>query len=243
MAFGGVDQGNLAFDQVVNGRASEEWGNLKTLGGISTGAETLGQEQLLQQAASGRIQMMQQVVMDVTKECIEAIAWYLWNDPLVKIDTVDKIPGTSVEMEVSWPHEQDQYGQQQDLRQGEFNDMNFDIVPYSLTDKPPAQRLQNINGVVNMLIPLLPLLQQQGVIFDAQAWLDIVKRYSGEEELGDILKTGDVPDPEQQMTNVAPIKPAGNPRQPDTRVRGGGKPDSMAALIAGMGSPKKPGAA
>ncbi|MHB1950127.1 MAG: hypothetical protein ACYCQK_01480 [Acidiferrobacteraceae bacterium] len=241
MSFGGVDQGNMAFEQVVKARASFEAGNLETMGGLSPGADTLGQEQMLQQSSSGRLQMMQQVIVEVTKSCIIAVGWYLWNDPLVRISVTDKIPNTDIELEIQWPKQPDLFGKEQDLRQGEFNDLNFDIVPYSLTDKPPGQRLQIMNGVVQQLLPILPMLQQQGIQFDAQAWIERIEQYTGLEELSEILKTSGPLPQEQQGVNLGVPKPAATTRQYDRVVRPQGGQDSAAEIVSNMGSTNQGG--
>ena len=50
MRFGGPDQANLAFAIHAKATHSEIAGNLQTLGGLSPQADTLGQEQLLNQS-------------------------------------------------------------------------------------------------------------------------------------------------------------------------------------------------
>jgi hypothetical protein len=244
MKFGGADQGLMTTEQVVAHRASEEAGNLDTMGGTATGADTLGQEQILQQSASGRIQMMQQEIINVTKSVITAIAWYLWNDPLVKVSVMDNLPDTDVEYEIQWPKETDMFGQEHDLRQGEFNDLNFTVVPYSLIDMTPSQQLAAIDGTVQQLIPLLPFLQQQGVTVDAQAWMQAKEELSGVKQLRDIIKFNQqLPDPDQQMANTSPGK-QNTTRQYDRVVKPKTGKESTAELVSNMGSTNtKPGVA
>lgn len=244
MAFGGADQGTITAEAIIRDRASEEWGNTRMMGGSANEAPTLGQEQMLQQSASGRLQTMQQVVIQVTKEVITAIAWYLWNDPLVRVSVMDKLPNTNVEFEVQWPREQGIDGNQVDMRQGEFNDMNFDIVPYSLTDKPPAQRLQILDGTVMQLAQMAPLLQGSGVTINVEGWIEAKKQLTGVEELGDVIQMASAPpSPEEEVANTMPMKPANTTRTYDRVTK---PPDTSAtAMIAKLpgsgGSTMKPG--
>lgn len=243
MKFGGTDQGLMTVEQVVSHRASEEAGNLDTMGGTATGADTLGQEQILQQSASGRIQMMSQEIVSVTKEVITAIAWYLWNDPLVKVSVTDTLPDTDIEMEIQWPKEVDHYGNEIDLRKGEFNDLNFSVVPYSLIDMTPTQQLQAIDSTVAQLIPLLPFLQPQGVSVDAQAWMKAKEELSGIKQLRDIIRIDQAPPDSEQMAASTPVsaKPASTTRTYDRRSTKGPGQDTAAEMVSNMGSTNNSG--
>lgn len=241
MNFGGVDQGNLTFDQIVQNRASDAWGNLKTMGGTAPGADTLGQEQMMQQSSSARIQMMQQTITNVTKDVIIAIAWYLWNDPLVRVSVMDRLPQTSIEFEIQWPKEVDEFGQERDLRQGEFNDLNFEIVPYSLSDMPPNQRMAVIDQTVMQLAQMAPLLTPAGVTINFRAYVEAKKRLMGITEMDEIIQEVDAPvQPEEELANTMPTKPASTTRTYDRRSTKGDD-DSNSKLIGGMGSTKQGG--
>ena len=53
-------------------------------------------------------------------------------------------------------------------REGEFSDFDFLVEPYSMAYQSPIQRAQVLRQQVQELLPMMPLLQQQGVEFDVQ---------------------------------------------------------------------------
>ena len=244
MKFGGVTQENLTFSQFAKARWSFEGGNLDVAGGLGSDADTLGQEQMLKAGSSGRIQMMQHETIEFTKQILRAIGWYLWNDPIVRINVTDKIPQTDIQLDVQWPRQQNEWGVEEDLRKGEYNDLNFDIEPYSMVDQGPGARVQMLRSIVQQeIIPLMPILQQAGLSFDMPEYLRIQSNYLNLKELTGIVKEVQLP-AEQQPTNLpegAP-KPANTTRVYDSRsTKGGGKPDQLAQIAASM--PKTQGGA
>lgn len=233
--FGGIAQESMVFAQWLNGRASEEAGNLKSMSGSAPGADTLGQEELMKASSSARIQWYQQKVVKWMTDIVTAIGWYIWNDPLVRVSVLDKIPGTDVELEVQWPIQRDEYGNEVDMRQGELNDFNFTICPFSLAPQSPQQRLAKINAFVQQIMPLMPMAQQQGVSIDLQELVRINARYMDTPELLEILTcSAPVPDPEEQPVNTSAPKPAVTTRQYDRVVKPGGNPmDKLVSSLPG----------
>lgn len=59
-------------------------GNLDVLGGLSAQSDTLGQDRILNQSANQRINDMQSRVYSFTTKVIEALGWYVWNDPTLE---------------------------------------------------------------------------------------------------------------------------------------------------------------
>jgi hypothetical protein len=247
VSYGGVRQETLTFAQWVNGRASEEGGNLKTLAGLATGADTLGQEELLKSSSSGRIKFYQLKVYQGTARAVEAIAWYIWNDPLVRVDVIDKVPGTDMQLDVTWPIQQNEYGQEFDTRMGQFNDYNFSIEPFSMSPQSPAQRLQQIRSIVETeLLPMMQMLTAQGISIDLQELIRIYARLTGLDELLDIVKMQAPVDDSQTPVDTGGIKPSKTTRVYDsrsTKTPGSDQTDSLAKLIGGMkGTPPQQGA-
>lgn len=198
---GGIDQQNGAFVVMVKDLFSYFAGNLDTLGGLSTQADTLGQEQLLSGASSRRMQEMQAVVESGTKRVISALAGYRWRDP-VRVDKVRKeVPGTP-------------YGVTSHFapigRAGKFGDYRFELVPYSMQSLAPAQRLQTLaRGFQTFIGPLMPLLQAQGKTVSVDALVRILAKYTNMSEWNEIIVA--VPQPGQEQ---AP--PDGPQMQPET---------------------------
>lgn len=234
--YGGIEQENLVAAAAIKTEASEMGGNIQTMGGLSPQAGTLGQEELLSQASSGRIRSRQVVVTELVKGVMSDIAWYLWNDPLVRISVTDKIPNTDVEFEVNWPIRTDEFNQEIDMRQGTYNDYNFDIEPYSLQDQSPGTRAAKLQALVGQtILPAMQLLQAQGITLDWQEYLRKLSVYLGLPELTSILQFANLPpDAQDQPVNTGPqVKPPQTTRQYDRVVKPGGG-DQTAQMIAAL---------
>lgn len=152
-------------------------GNLDTLGGLSAQSGTVGQERFLVDASSKRVQMMQNTTMRFTRRRVKDVAYYLWTDPLISLPLIKRRPG----IEIPFRFEAG------DLS-GAFIDYNFDIAVGSMTYRAPGEQLQMLTSVVQtMLMPILPLLQQQGIELDARGLMKKVAKLGRLPELEDIL--------------------------------------------------------
>ena len=177
--FGGIDPSNLAFALQVMDKASYLWGNLDALGGLSPQAETLGQDQMLIQNASKRVADMQDRTIEYARNIMRDLGWYMWQDPLIELPLVKRVPGTDVEIPVTWTPEQ---------REGDFMDYNLNIEPYSMQHSSPGLRLQTLMGMVqSILLPAMPMLEQQGIHVDFEALLKLIAKFSNLPELEEIL--------------------------------------------------------
>lgn len=241
--FPGADQGTLGFASAVRDAWSYSNGNTDTMGGLASGAQTLGQEELLSNSSNNRIRSMQQNLLTFVRGIFEDIGWHIWNDPLIDLNLTSKVAGTDVEVESRWPRQQDDFGNEIDLRQGQYNDMNFEIDPFSMQDQTPSSKLAAIRSVVQQeVIPMLPMIMQKGGTFDVQEYLDCVSRLLNAPELNDFIK---FTQPSEQEGNDQPVnlpsKPANTTRTYE-RVRGGGPTrggmDKAMAMMGGSAAPK-----
>jgi len=81
-SFGGANPATVSTFAATKELFSWGAGNLESLGGLSPSADTLGQERLLNAAASGRAAKMQKRTVAFAAEVGRAVADLLWNDPL-----------------------------------------------------------------------------------------------------------------------------------------------------------------
>jgi hypothetical protein len=182
--YGGVDQATLAFALNMRGVNSYIMGNLDALTGGSTTADTLGQEKIIKESSSDRLKQMQGGVSSAIKKVVADIAFWLFHDPMLEMDLTQKIPGTDVELDTKWPFQQDEFGVEIDAREGEFDQYDFDIEPFSMQDLSPGERLQLLRQVFTQ--DIMPLTQF-GVQPDVNAYLALVAKYSNMPELADIV--------------------------------------------------------
>lgn len=176
--FGGVDQNLMASFDTFRNLFSYLAGNLDALGGLAPQTGTLGQDKLLSEGATQRVNDMRDRVVKFTTGIVEDLAFYLWNDPSVDLPLTKKITPT-IERNFRWSEEN---------KLGEFFDYNFRIVPHSLQARSPQEKLNTLLMLVNQtVLPMMPMLQEQGIRFDVEQFLKIVAKLSNSPELEKIL--------------------------------------------------------
>lgn len=233
--FGGIDQVGLLFLTTLIDRFGYMAGNLDVMGGLSPMAETLGQEQLLAAGASKRLQSMQAKVVGNAKRVIEALLYYLLDDPLISMSLTRTIPGTNIQMPYTWTS---------NSQKGAFIEYNFDIVPYSMQYETPRQKLQSLANIFQTFVfPNLPSMEAQGRAVDIDKLLRIVAQYSNMPELQEIIISAPPIAQEPQMPGERVLgADRGRPRQsPVTkrtyeRINRGGatRQGTDAALMKGL---------
>lgn len=183
--FNGVDPRGLAFMIQVKDMFSWFAGNLDSLGGLSPMSRTVGQDELLSENASRRVAHMQNQVVDFTKAVVEDLAYYLWNDPLINMPLTKRIPGVSVEIPTYFSAA---------TKSGDFTDYDIDIEPYSMQHTSPGIKLAALKSAIGEIImPLQPLLEQQGKTVDIDAILRKFGKYADFDDIHEIVTTMGMP--------------------------------------------------
>lgn len=199
----GIDQRTMALFIQVKDLFSWVSGNLDSMGGLSPMAETAKQDEMLMQSASAQIADMQDAVTVFAQDVFKSIAWYEWTDPIRERVLQKTVPGTDVSIPVLWTPE---------TRQGDFLDFNFTIIPQSMREDSPAAKISKLNNILQqMILPMMPLFESQGLAIDARKLLMLISDYSNLPELEDVVIAAD---PAMQEPGM---QPAGNP-QPEIRM-------------------------
>ena len=221
--YGGVEQATVGFAAAVRDLFSYLAGNLDTLGGLAAGAGTLGQEELMAKSSSNRIRSMQMEVFAFVESILWDTGWYLWNDPMVKLHILVPIQGTDVEIETTWPQQPDLMGVEQDLREGEYDDLNLSISPFSMQDQPPGMRLMQLRQIFQQdVLPILPMMQQLGMTWKFDEYFKAIAKLGNLPEMEDMIEMGVAQ--EQSEPGAEPVQPLKPPTTTRTyeRARGGG---------------------
>ena len=185
MRYGGIDQGNMAFAIFLKDITSYLGGNIDTLGGLSEQGSTLGQEKLLSQTSSQMMQDMQATTTDFTEGVLSDLGYYLYTDPLIELPLVKQVPNTDIEIPFNWGP---------DKREADFYEYNVKIQPHSLQSQGPGEKMNLINQIVQTtIVPLIPMMQQQGLSFNLEEYLSLMAKYSDLPELGDLIDIGGMP--------------------------------------------------
>ncbi|MCH7623946.1 MAG: hypothetical protein IIB46_07700, partial [Nitrospinae bacterium] len=198
--------------------ASEQAGNIDTMGGIRAEAGTLGQEQMMHGKAAAIIDDMKDTVYDVAQSADEKFAWFMWASPLIQIPLIKEIEGVGpIEVEYS-----------EATKEGDYFDFNFEIMPYSMQRKNPEVSYQKLlNLVSQIVIPLIPLAQAQGKELDVEKTVEMFGDLIDEPDIARIWTDG-VPGAEgqQQQTKPGPYQPLqGQVTLPTKKKKNKGQPD------------------
>lgn len=163
-------------------------GNLSLLSGGAPQAKTLGQDRMLQENANGTVADMQDETINKTAGVLRALCWYWHHDPISVRKSLHEIAGVSSVPRAVTPTQRQQVP---------FEDMDIGVDPYSMQRQTPQQRMGLLNQVVQQtLMPLLSLLQQQGITFDVNKYLQKIARYQDMPDLAEIITIAEPPAPE-----------------------------------------------
>ena len=193
VSYGGPSQINLAFAQHLQDLFSKQSGNLDLLAGTAPQSKTASQDKLLAQNSSATVADMQDQVTGGIADVASALCWFWWNHPTKVMESQRSAPGVP---DVSITRRLNPAGGGGLERVGRYEDLNCQIDPYSIQYRAPQERLAFMNQVVQTLTPMLPLLQQQGVMFDAQAFLKKIAKLGNEPEITDLFTVADPIAPE-----------------------------------------------
>jgi hypothetical protein len=237
--WGGPDQQTLGFAGYMRDIVSYIMGNVDSQAGLGQQAGTAAQEALIKESGNARIRAMQGQVLKSVRQVVRDIFWWMWQDPMIQLEMVAKVSG--VEIPTSWPNQVDEFGGEVDLRDGlEVNLFSVDIEPYSLQDKPPSQRLQELRMIWQQdIMPLVQAGQAQG---NVEKYLEMLSKYGDWpeiEELALLSPAGNVP----PGGTVSP--PPGAGAQPPPQQQGAQQPGmsmqgaerEMMTAAMGAGSP------
>lgn len=179
MRLNGPSQGNLAFLAQAMTLWNMMSGNVNLVAGLGTKSPTLGQDQLLQEASNQQLGAMRHATITAVGKLMEHWAWYFWHDPVRVDQNVRQVPNTDLFVPVVVTPEQ---------RRNMWAKFNLKVEPYSLQRRSPVQKLVELDQVMATLMPMAPLLQQQGVMIDMRAWLMLKAKYSGMPEILEVLR-------------------------------------------------------
>jgi len=187
LRIGGVDQQSYAFTLGMRDLWSWLSGNIDTLGGLSSQAGTLGQEELLANQGNSLINELNAKVLDFLKAVTTDLAWYVYSDPVGIRRLVKRLDGTDLELPFD-------YGPENRTR--DFFLFEFEVDPFSVNVRTPAERLQSMLQIMPAVLQVAQLqmmLQQSGGELDLEALWRVITRYSGLDEFTEFLRFNGIP--------------------------------------------------
>jgi hypothetical protein len=232
--------------------ALKEWfswaaGNLDIMGGLSPQAKTASQDQMLNQNSAAGVSDMQETVVTFTQDVLQALMWFWWYHPTGTMTVTKKLPGlpdAAIQRKVyprghtlpnGLPHPM--------AREAWFEELDISIDPYSLQHATPQTKLAMImQAVTQVIVPMQPLLQQQGIYFDINAFLEHIAKYQNLPELADIISIAEPPqttgEPGKSTTEMPSSQKPANTNRTYTRENVSGRTETgtnNAMRMAAMG--------
>lgn len=198
---GGPNQQNFVMADHLFQRFMLMAGNLEAAGGLAPQAKTLGQDELLQKAATAGVADMQDRTVRYTACVLKALCWYWHHHPQRVMRTRYQVPGlpdVGITRHVT-PAQRQQVA---------WEDLQLMVDPYSMQSATPASRVQGIFSVLQQIAPFMPFVQQQGIIPDMKALLEMLGKYLDLPELGEIL---DIQEPQQDEGDIQTPDGTGKP--------------------------------
>lgn len=180
-------------------------GGLAVLGGLGPQSKTATQDKMLNENAGAGVADLQETTTAWVSRVFQALAWFWWHDPFTTMRSTYQLPGApdiAVERRVT---------PQQRMR-SRWEDVDVKVDPYSLRFQTPQSRLADLRQLMQtVLLPAMPLMQQQGLMLDFQEYLRFESEY------------GDMPDLPSIVSMQEPVD-----------VESGGSADPAAAPKPGM---------
>jgi hypothetical protein len=224
---GGIDQQTHAFSINTRNQLGYLMGNIDAIGGLGAQTSTLGQDQMLSQSANRMIDDMRQEVSRFHKSIMGDLARYMWEDPYIELPLVKRI-GSSIELPFTWTPEQ---------REGDFQQYNIDIEPYSLRGSTPEERLAKLNKILTELV--IPM----GMQVDQQQFARTMAKYTNLPELEEILHLDPMNQPVGEPSQSVAMKSPQVTKSTSERVNRAGPPtreaqeqQQMQSLMSGAGT-------
>ncbi len=241
--WGGPNEQLFAMFMKLKEEFSWEAGNLDSLGGLSPQAKTLGQDQMLQQNSSAIIQSMQEQVVDHARKVIKRLCWYWWNHPTKVMQTELAVPGLHGFNQVRSVHPAGHQGPGL-KRSGRLADLEVQVDPYSMQSQTPQSQMASLTQVLTqIIIPLAPVLQAQGITPDMNFFLTLVGKYLNLPDLPQIVSVTEPPQQDSQQPPGAGDQPTspGNTTRTYNRIsqsnqtEGNKNAESMMKMMGQMG--------
>lgn len=178
---GGPHQGNFVLMQQLKELFNWAAGNVDLQGGLGQQSRTATQDKMLNENASKLTANLQEQTVKFTASVGKSLIWYWWNHPELRMETEYSVPGVGdVSIVRSLPPEV--------RKRTPYSALNVKVEPYSLIYQSPQQKAAMLTQIVTqVLTPMMPILQPQGVGFDAHAFVDTQARYLDLPELADVV--------------------------------------------------------
>jgi len=187
LKYGGVDQGNLAFFQVVDGTYNRMAGNLDAMAGLGPQSSTATQDAMINETVSEAQAKMQYAVVSFVADISRSLGHMMWVDEMLEVQGSYQIPGLTQPVSAKWTPE---------MREGDIVQYHFNVEPHSMAYRPPSARLQAIGTAIQMLAPAI---QTGTVQINGTALAQTAAELLNEPRIMEVIQPAPPPDPMMQQ--------------------------------------------
>ena len=216
---GGIDQQSYAFTQGLISLFSWLGGNLDSLGGLASNAETATQQEIEVAGANTLIDELQDKFTGFLQRVTTDLAWYIYSEPHGTRRLVKRLEGTDWEFPTDWGPEQ---------RSRSFFLFEFEVDQFSIHNQSPMQRLRTIMDLIPRAAQIAQakmLFAQVGDELNTEALWRLIARYTGLTELSEVMRSSGGPIIAKPMDRMPSANVAGMPHEYIRRnVSSGGSP-------------------
>jgi hypothetical protein len=170
---GGVDQRDQALALFIQEEYDRFAGNLLAMGGLGPQSATVGQEEMIHGQVSRTEADMRMAVVSFASDSILDLGRLMWEDETLELTSSMSLGNSGITLPSNW---------MPGYRQGNFEDYDFRVEPYSMVFKTPEQKLQELFQVLQQIAPLWPMFQASGASLDAEAIVDEIARLKNRPE-------------------------------------------------------------
>lgn len=186
---GGIDQEMAMWGERLINLGDRMGGNVSSRLGLGPSSETVGQDRMIMGQVGRSEAYMQQKMVDFAAELGAHLAYLLFTDPAMELPGKQKIDFTDYEVDAPWVPED---------REGDFNDYDYKLEPYSLAYQSPSDRAMKLRQFMSEMVPLMPILQQMGWEIDLSRYLQIQADLLDSPQLLEVFRPAGPP-PEMQQ--------------------------------------------
>lgn len=237
---GGVDNNLASFGQLVTNIFDRAAGNLALRAGLGPQTDTAAQDKLLSLQVTRIEAGAQNKMIRFATEVFEELARLLFDDPVLELPGEIPIEGTPFTVTSDWKS-----SIEEGAREGRYTDYDYCVEAASMPYQSSAQKLNTIKQTVMEMVPLLPILQEQGIQFDMAEYLKLIADGTDTPEIQRVFKTQQIPVQVAGGSAHERSMPSSTQRNYTRTNRGSGaqSPTSNEALLSQMQSSQQMGAA
>jgi hypothetical protein len=201
ITFPGVDPDAYRILNYFQSQWSQQGKNLNTMGGLSSDAGTLGQEQMLMANASRGLDHMENRVYSFTQSIMEKVIDHMWDDPTYTVTVVKTVKNVG-QIAVDW---------NASTREGDKPDYKYTVKPLSM-QRPSADSLfqKIIQLLTQWVVPTGEQAAAQGAQLDVPTVTKKLARLMGIDDFDDMYQTA-------QSQDVGMGKYQPNPEKPQNK--------------------------